>query len=488
MTPTVLYIDSDAATRRLVTRVLVPAGVRVIEAATLAQGHQAMGQTRPDLVVVDVDVPGLDLDDFIPTLRQGLEGPEPFFVAVTADDPNRALAKATESGFATILGKPLDIDRLASDLEQWLPVSQSQVEPVQSEQPAEPLRSGGTSSIPPLWRRALAPLTVNLVRSVATSEGLLALRHESDDEWVVVAAHSLRPGVVLPATGTRVPRTDLKWLDEALAEKDPVVAHPTTLETSPLLPPECRTVLVAPVRDNGRAYGAVVLGERRQRTFGFPPAQIAQCLLEAGKIATVLRRFEQLDQAITERRRAIDEMRIKAAVAVALGEEHDAEREAIVRLGARLADRLRLSSQQRVLLEQALRVHDIGRVWLGRAVLSLGMLSSAENQALLEAHAGQTVEILTSLDCPTAVVDTVRLSQLPWTEATGHTGLVARMVAVIAAYEALTARGRSDRESLSPKDAVAEISSDAGRRFAPDVVSAFADLVSEARVGEFAAG
>jgi response regulator RpfG family c-di-GMP phosphodiesterase len=482
MSPTLLYIDSDAATRRLVARVLAPTGVRVVEAATVAQGHQVVAQTRPDLVVVDVDAAGLDLDDLVPTLRRGLEGADPIFVAVTADDRPQSLTRATEGGFAGILGKPLDIDRLAIDVGQWLPGVRPQGEPSAEASPS------GDESVPPLWRRALTPLTVNLVKNVATSEGVLALRHEGEAEWVVVAAHSLRREANLPVAGTRIPMTAVKWLDEALAQRDAMVSHPTTLETSPLLPAECRTVMVAPVRNNGRAYGVVVLGERRQRTFGFPPAQIAQCLLEAEKIATVLRRFEQLDEAIMERRRAIDDMRIRAAWAVAMGDDADAGREGVVRLGARLAERLALASPQRLVLEHALRVHDIGRMWLGRAVLSLGMLSTAEGQALLDAHAGQTVEILTSLDCPAPVVDAVRMSLLPWTEASGDTGAVARIVAVVAAYEALTARARPEREPLSPKDAVAEISSESGRRFAPEVVAAFVDLVSEMRLDEVAAG
>jgi hypothetical protein len=116
------------------------------------------------------------------------------------------------------------------------------------------------------------------------------------------------------------------------------------------------------------------------------------------------------------------------------------------------------------------------------------MFSSAESQALLDVHVGQTVEILRSLDCPQRVVDVIRMSQLPWMEVQGDIGLVARIVAVVAAYEALTARARPEREPLSPKDAVAEITGEAGRRFAPDVVAAFADLASESRLGEFALG
>src|ERR1051325_3696307 len=77
MSPTVLYIDSDAATRRLVTRVLVPAGVRVLEAATLAQAQQIASQTRPDVAIVDVDAASGDGDEIVRLLRQGPQGPGP---------------------------------------------------------------------------------------------------------------------------------------------------------------------------------------------------------------------------------------------------------------------------------------------------------------------------------------------------------------------------------------------------------------------------
>jgi response regulator RpfG family c-di-GMP phosphodiesterase len=474
MSPTLLYIDSDAATRRLVSRVLVPAGVRVFEAATVVQGQQIVAQMRPDVAIVDVDGAGAEIDEIIPLLRPAPDAAVPAILAVTADDDPHHLARVREAGFTTVLAKPLDIDRLAADIGRHVPAFRPHAETA-----ADSVALDG--AVPSLWRHVLTPLTLSLVQNVATSEGILLLRGEEDDDWVVVAAHSMRPDAILPAAGTRIARATTKWLDEALVAGDPVVGHPTPLETSALLPPECRSVLVAPVADDhGRAYGVVVLGERRQRTFGFPPAQIAACVTEATKIATVLRRFERLDEAIGERRREIEELRIRAAWTVAAGDEHEeAGPHARVHLGARLAERLALPEGQGLILEHALRVHDVGRAWLGREVLSLGMLSETDGQALLEAHAGHTLEIIRSLDCPALVVDAVRMSALPWTHAEGEAGLPARILAVVAAYEGLTRRGRPGRESLSPREAATEIAGESGRRFDPAVVAALADVVGE---------
>src|SRR5262249_40155058 len=120
---------------------------------------------------------------------------------------------------------------------------------------------------------------------------------------------------------------------------------------------------------------------------------------------------------------------------------------------------------------------------LERAVLSLGMLPDSEAHGLLEGHPGQTLDILTALDCPPSVVDTVKMSMLPWVE-TGDDGLPARVLAVVATYEALTRGGGADRHPLSPKDAVAEISRESGRQFDPTVVSALADVVAETALGD----
>ena len=480
MSPTLLYIDSDAATRRLVTRVLNPSGIRVLEAASVPHGHQVATQTRPDLVIIDVDVAGLAVEDMVPALREGLEGPAPVVLAVTADDRPQFLARISEAGFAGVLAKPLDIDHLPGDVGRYLPAFR----PTPDAASAPPAVSSDRT-LPPLWRSILTPLTVSLVKSVATSEGVLILRPDADEDWLVVAAHSLRREATLPAAGTRVPASAVKWLEPALLESEPVVAHATPLDTAPLLPPECLTVLVTPVAAEGHVYGAVVLGERRQRTFGFPPAQLAQCVAETRKIATVLRRFEQLDDAVIERRREIDAMRIRAAWTVASGDHADPRREGTVRLGTRVGERLGLSAAQRITLEHALRVHDVGRVWLERAVLSLGMLPGSDAHGLLEGHTGQTLDILTALDCPPSVVDAVKMSTLPWVD-TGDDGLPARVLAVVAAYEALTRGGAGDRHPLSPKDAVAEISRESGRQFDPSVVSVLTDVVAETALGDAA--
>lgn len=57
--PTVLHVDDDPAVRWAVARMLGPAGFRVVPEADGPAGLAAARRARPDLVILDVDLPGL---------------------------------------------------------------------------------------------------------------------------------------------------------------------------------------------------------------------------------------------------------------------------------------------------------------------------------------------------------------------------------------------------------------------------------------------
>jgi two-component system chemotaxis response regulator CheY len=475
MAPKLLYVDSDAATRQLVTRVLASSGFKVVAATTVSEASEIAHGTALDVVLVDIDAAGRDVHDIIAALMPPAEGPRPLFLAGTADERPKHLARATAAGFSAVLVKPFDIDSLATDIRRHLPTA-----PVRPDPEADEVEGDGDARYRSLWTHTLAPLTANLVANVETSEGILVLLDETREAFVVAAAHSVRSGAVLPAPGTKIPRTELAWLDRALSDGESVVPGPEVVEDARLLPEECHVALVAPVTDNGRTYGLVVLGERRKRAFGLPPAQVAQCMAEAARVASVVRQFEQLDEAISERRRQIDEMRIAAVWEVAGRDGEPVDRASFVRLSARLGERLGLPKSWRPVLEYAHRVNDVGRAWLERAVLPLSTLPADVSQKLLDDHPDQTLEILAALDCPPPVIEVVQASRLPWNEREGDIGLAARVVAVVAAYEALTRPGDPNGTPLRSDDAVAEIIKASGGRFDPAVVEAFVDLVTEA--------
>jgi signal transduction histidine kinase len=124
----ILHIEDDPANRLLVRKLLQNAGHEVLEAADGLEGVRLACAQRPDLVLVDLNIPGLD--GFEVTLR--LRGEASLagvpIVAITAEgDRDTSLAVGCD-GF---LQKPIDarsfsalIDRYLGGAREELPASQ----------------------------------------------------------------------------------------------------------------------------------------------------------------------------------------------------------------------------------------------------------------------------------------------------------------------------------------------------------------------------
>src|SRR6187431_2324284 len=115
--PRILHIEDDPANRLLVRKLLQKDGYEVIDAADGLEGVRLACSIRPDLVLVDLNIPGLD--GFEVTLR--LRG-EPSLagvpiVAITAEG-NRETSLAV--GCDGFLQKPIDARSFAATLQGYL--------------------------------------------------------------------------------------------------------------------------------------------------------------------------------------------------------------------------------------------------------------------------------------------------------------------------------------------------------------------------------
>jgi signal transduction histidine kinase len=113
----VLHIEDDPKSRLLVKKLLSAAGHTVIEAETGLEGIRRAGSERPDLVLVDINVP--DLDGYEITLR--LRGMAPMvgvpIVAITAEGDRMTSLAVGADGF---IAKPLDATRFAQLVDRYL--------------------------------------------------------------------------------------------------------------------------------------------------------------------------------------------------------------------------------------------------------------------------------------------------------------------------------------------------------------------------------
>jgi response regulator RpfG family c-di-GMP phosphodiesterase len=352
---TLLYVDPDPATRLLVRKVLEPEGYTVLEAQTAHEGRESAQRARPDIILVDVDqVPPADL---LTPLRQASGGERVAILASTARAWPDDHENAGNWGFERVLLKPLDIDRLAGDLSEYLPVpvpdppadvltvddgddrfgepeaprsevSRGVVETEGPEVEASVADAGPEDlgpatepslpllverrEVPLLWRINLTPVTESFVRAIPTTHGVVALLDETHTALTLVAAASLRPLAAEPAVGTRVPLPLVRWVFPVLESRQPAVLSTASLEDSPLVPGQSNVILIVPVVSGDRVHGVAILGEQRNPKFApFAPAKISQAVGEARHIASVIDALRQLDSSVRLRREELHHARME---------------------------------------------------------------------------------------------------------------------------------------------------------------------------------
>lgn len=118
--PTVLVIQDDTGTRELVVDLLQAAGMRVLAAASGIQGL-AMGLAEdPDIILCDIQMPGLSGCEVVQGLRASAGWRRVPVVAVTANSMTSDRQKAIDGGFDDHLSKPIDPERFVAQVQAYL--------------------------------------------------------------------------------------------------------------------------------------------------------------------------------------------------------------------------------------------------------------------------------------------------------------------------------------------------------------------------------
>jgi CheY-like chemotaxis protein len=120
--PLVLVVDDVADTRRLMRRVLERAGIRVTEAATGEDAIEAIARDRPDLVVLDLRLPGISGFEVARWVRAS---PDPVIartvlLACSASVQPEVEREALDAGADAFEGKPFDIASFVGRIRQLI--------------------------------------------------------------------------------------------------------------------------------------------------------------------------------------------------------------------------------------------------------------------------------------------------------------------------------------------------------------------------------
>jgi DNA-binding response OmpR family regulator len=110
----VLVIEDDETIRAVLRRIVEMAGAAVTETATGEEGLRALYAGRPDVVVLDIGLPGLDGWQVLERIRQLTDLP---VVMVSAHDDELEKVRALQAGADDYVTKPFGAPELLARLQ-----------------------------------------------------------------------------------------------------------------------------------------------------------------------------------------------------------------------------------------------------------------------------------------------------------------------------------------------------------------------------------
>jgi signal transduction histidine kinase len=117
---TILYIEDDPGSQRLVERALQFAGYRVLVASRGIDGIDLALQEHPDLILMDINLPDLSGREVTTRLRAVPAFRDLPIVALTAQSHRGEREKSLVAGCTGYLTKPVDIDKLPTQVADFL--------------------------------------------------------------------------------------------------------------------------------------------------------------------------------------------------------------------------------------------------------------------------------------------------------------------------------------------------------------------------------
>jgi DNA-binding response OmpR family regulator len=113
----VLVVDDDETIRAILRRLVEVADGTVAEAATGEEALRALYAARPDIVVLDIDLPGLDGWQVLERVRQLTDVP---VVMLSAHDDELEKVRALQAGADDYVTKPFGAQELLARLQAHL--------------------------------------------------------------------------------------------------------------------------------------------------------------------------------------------------------------------------------------------------------------------------------------------------------------------------------------------------------------------------------
>ncbi len=200
---TILYIEDDPASRRLVQRVLGSRGYDVHVAADGLEGITLARDTKPNLILMDINLPSMDGREITTRLRS-----IPYFanipiVALTANHSPGSRELALAAGCTGFMTKPIDVSVFPSQVQDFL---HGRVEPLSADEKSIHLEKHAQNIVERLEN--------NINELEAANKRLRELDRLKSD-FIIMVSHELRTPLTLISGYAHLLDEQLKQSGEA---------------------------------------------------------------------------------------------------------------------------------------------------------------------------------------------------------------------------------------------------------------------------------
>jgi diguanylate cyclase (GGDEF)-like protein len=491
----VLVVDSDPGVRAFCTRLLEREGYEVVEAATGSEALARVSQERPDAVVVDVSLPGMDGMECVSRLKSQPEFRDVPIIMTFSRTDGVDVARIIEAGADDFVVKPFQAQEFMLRIRNMVRFARELIR-------SNSVRGEQTRALELFLTfsrdiAAAGSLTEILDTTLVTAAALLCSRRvsillpDSDREHLHIARHiGLRSEF---AGSLRVPIGS--WTTGSVfAARLGVVLMGTSSEPAAEFPdyelfsgtPGLCTPLVSP---EGIVGVLTISGRHDAMHVGALESEYVDliCNIAASAIQDCLSR------------KARDEARDSIVVTLArLAESRDIDTgkhlDRVTRYCLLLAEHLRRTDRHRDIitdeflnnLKRAVPLHDIGKVAIPDHILQKPGRLTPEEMNTMRTHAEIGARTIRSMidRAPGArfleMAEQIAFGHHEWFDGSGYPlglrgdriPLAARIAALADVYDALTTQ-RVYKGSMTHRQALATILASSGRQFDPDVVDAF---------------
>jgi|YNPBryantNP2012_1023418.scaffolds.fasta_scaffold08002_2 signal transduction histidine kinase len=177
----ILYVEDDPSSARLVQRILEAEGFDVRIATDGIAAMEAARQLRPDLILMDINISGLDGYEVTTRLRALEELRDVPIVAVTAATLKGDRERALIAGCDGYIPKPIDVDRFPQQVEAFLGGLRERIESPQEK--ADYLVE---------YSRRLVERLEEKIRELEKAHAELQHLDKMKTDFVILAGHELR--------------------------------------------------------------------------------------------------------------------------------------------------------------------------------------------------------------------------------------------------------------------------------------------------------